>query len=90
MTAIRHFIAAWEAPRKPVLTSQLIVLSIAVNRQWPHTFRGVVNLQPSLFGALHYVAHITLLLSQQAHVFNNPILRYCVFLQVFSRLAIKD
>jgi len=44
-----------------VLTGQL--LSVAVNRQWHHTFRGVVNLRPLLFGTLRYVAHIILLLS---------------------------
>ena len=58
-TAIHHFIATWQAP---VLTSQLHH-AIAVNRQWHHTFRGMVNLRPSLIGALRYVAHTNLLLS---------------------------
>ena len=69
MTAIRHFIAAWQAPCKPVLTSQLyhrkciwlhhITISCCVvNRQWCNTYRGLVNLHPLLFATLLYVAHI--------------------------------
>ena len=39
-----------------------ILPSFAVNRQWCHTFRSMVKLQLLLFGTLHYVAHIILLL----------------------------
>ena len=37
----------------------------------------MVNLRPSLFGALRYVVHIILPLSHYVHAANNPILRYC-------------
>ena len=36
----------------------------------------MVNLSPSLCGALRYVAHIFLLLSPLAHALDNPSLRY--------------
>ena len=55
-SAIRHFIATWQAPRKPVLTVNCILLCCQSPTR--HTFRGVVNFRSSLFGALCYVAHI--------------------------------
>ena len=59
------FVILWQASHKPVLTSQLhhAISYCIVNRQWCHTFRGVVKLRPLLFGTLHYVAHSILLLS---------------------------
>ena len=50
--------------------------AIAVSCQQRHTFRGMVTLQPLLFGALRHVGHIVLLLSHKVHVPNNPTLWY--------------
>ena len=56
-TAIRHFIAAREAPCKQVYIALLSITNDVI------LFRGVVNLVPSLFGTLRCVALIILLLS---------------------------